>query len=144
MAYRVENNNPLDTDFKLAVGVSVPFNADGVFNSTYTSTEQIRSNLINFVLTNKGERYLNTNYGSDLRRYLFSNITDESYTFSPEYTNIGIKDLEAKLRQEITTNFPQLVIRNVSLTPTYDTNSIQISITYTYMTDENNEIIFNI
>lgn len=144
MAYRVENSNPLDTDFKLAVGVSVPFNADGVFNSTYTSTEQIRSNLINFILTNKGERYLNNNYGSDLRRYLFSNITDESYTFSEGYTNIGIKDLEAKLRQEIITNFPQLVIQNVSLTPAYDTNSVQISIVYTYMTDENNEIIFNI
>ena len=133
MAYRVENNNPLDTDYKLAVGVSVPFNANGVFNSTYTSTEQIRSNLINFILTNKGERYCNVNYGSDLRRYLFSNITNESYTFSEGYTNLGIKDLETKLKQEITTNFPEVNVKTVTLTPSYDTNSVQIDIVYSFM-----------
>ena len=133
MAYRVENNNPLDTDYKLAVGVSVPFNAVGVFNSTYASTEQIRSNLINFILTNKGERYRNVNYGSDLRRYLFSNITDSSYTPSKQFTNLGIKDLEVKLKQEITTNFPEVNVKTVTLTPSYDTNSVQIDIVYSFM-----------
>jgi phage baseplate assembly protein W len=144
MAYRIENNNPLDTDYKLAVGVSVPFNADGVFNSVYTSTEQIRSNLINFVLTNKGERYLNPNYGSDLRKYLFSNITDSSYSFSTDYTNVGIKDLESQLKQSVVTNFPQIDVKSVTLTPTYDSNSVQISITYSFMMGANDQLIINI
>lgn len=168
MAYRIENTGSLD--YQLAIGVSLPFNADGVFNPTYTSTEQIRANLINFILTNKGERPMNTNYGSNLRKYLFSEITDSSFTFgvhgtnninnpagyidedgqtSPipniqSYTNIGIKDLEAQLKDEIKTNFPQLVIKQVKITPSQDDNTVTVSIIYTFMTNENNQIILNI
>jgi phage baseplate assembly protein W len=142
MAYRVENTG--SADYQLAVGVSVPFNVEGVFNSVYASSEQIRSNLINYVLTNKGERYRNVNYGSDLRRYLFSNITDSSYSFSRKYTNIGIKDLEAQLKQDLTANFPELNIKSVTITPTYDTNSIQLDIIYSFMMGPDNQLTINI
>jgi phage baseplate assembly protein W len=142
MAYRVENTG--SADYQLAVGVSVPFNVEGVFNSVYASSEQIRSNLINYVLTNKGERYCNVNYGSDLRRYLFANITDSSYSFSEKYTNIGIKDLEAQLKQNLTANFPELNIKSVTITPTYDTNSIQLDITYSFMMGPDNQLTINI
>jgi hypothetical protein len=161
MAYRVENTGSLD--YQLAIGVSLPFNADGVFNPTYTSTDQIRANLINFILTNKGERPMNTNYGSDLRKYLFSEITDSSYSFGitgnnnldsnpsnvgipnvQSYTNIGTKDLEAQLKEEISSNFPQLVIKQVSITPSQDNNTVAVSVIYTFMTNENNQITLNI
>jgi phage baseplate assembly protein W len=142
MAYRVENTG--SADYQLAVGVSIPFNVEGVFNSVYASSEQIRSNLINYVLTNKGERYRNVNYGSDLRRYLFANITDSSYSFSKKYTNIGIKDLEAQLKQDIIANFPELNIKSVTITPTYDTNSIQLDITYSFMMSPDNQLTINI
>jgi hypothetical protein len=167
MAYRIANTGSLD--YQLAVGVSLPFNAGGVFNPVYTSTEEIRSSLINFVLTNKGERPM-TDYGSNLRKYLFSEITDSSHVFPiigtdnrsnppgyvdefghttsipnvKQYTNISIKDLEIQLKNEIKTNFPQLVIKQVSITPSQDDNTVTISIIYTFMTDENNQIILNI
>ena len=161
MAYRVENTGSLD--YQLAIGVSLPFNADGVFNPTYTSTDQIRANLINFILTNKGERPLNTTYGSDIRKYLFSEITDSSYAFGitgynntnsnpsttaisgvQPYTNLGVKDLEAQLKNEISINFPQLVIKQMSITPSQDDNTVEIKVIYSFMTDENNQIILNI
>ena len=161
MAYRVENTGSLD--YQLAIGVSLPFNADGVFNPTYTSTDQMRANLINFILTNKGERPLNTTYGSDLRKYLFSEITDSSYAFGitgynntnsnpsttaisgvQPYTNLGIKDLEAQLKSEISTNFPHLIIKQISITPSQDNNTVEIKVIYSFMTDENNQIILNI
>jgi hypothetical protein len=161
MAYRVENTGSLD--YQLAIGVSLPFNADGVFNPTYTSTDQIRANLINFILTNKGERPLNTTYGSDIRKYLFSEITDSSYAFGitgydntnsnpsttaisgvQPYTNLGVKDLEAQLKNEISINFPQLVIKQISITPSQDDNTVEIKVIYSFMTDENNQIILNI
>lgn len=161
MAYRVENTGSLD--YQLAIGVSLPFNADGVFNPTYTSTDQMRANLINFILTNKGERPLNTTYGSDLRKYLFSEITDSSYAFGitgynntnsnpsttaisgvQPYTNLGVKDLEAQLKSEISTNFPQLIIKQISITPSQDDNTVEIKVIYSFMTDENNQIILNI
>jgi hypothetical protein len=161
MAYRVENTGSLD--YQLAIGVSLPFNAEGVFNPTYTSTEQIRANLINFILTNKGERPLNATYGSDLRKYLFSEITDSSYAFGitgynntnsnpsttaisgvQPYTNLGVKDLEAQLKNEISTNFPQLIVKQISITPSQDNNTVEIKVIYSFMTDENNQIILNI
>ena len=161
MAYRVENTGSLD--YQLAIGVSLPFNADGVFNPTYTSTDQMRANLINFILTNKGERPLNTTYGSDIRKYLFSEITDSSYAFGitgynntnsnpsttaisgvQPYTNLGVNDLEAQLKSEISTNFPQLIIKQISITPSQDDNTVEIKVIYSFMTDENNQIILNI
>jgi phage baseplate assembly protein W len=141
MAYRIENNNPFDTNYKLAVGVSVPFvgstisGSDAVFNSTYTTTDQIRSNLINFMLTNKGERPLNPNYGSDLRRYVFSNITEDSLG-----TNIGIQDLKNNLLSEVRTNFPEINVISLEITPSIDTNTVNINLTYSFFGGQLNTV----
>jgi phage baseplate assembly protein W len=139
MAYRIENNNPLDVDYKLAVGVKVPFvgsspnstlaGSDAVFNSTFTTTEQIRSDLINWMLTNKGERILNPNYGSDLRRFIFQNID-----------GVNLNTLKAQLLDGIQTNFPQINVKDLTINPYYDTNSINIILTYSFMGGADNNI----
>ena len=36
--------NPLDLQKNIAIGVSLPFNGPGVFKSTYTTKDQIKSN----------------------------------------------------------------------------------------------------
>ena len=132
MAYRVENNNPFDTDYKLAVGVSVPFagstisGSDAVFNSTYTTTDQIRSNLINFMLTNKGERPLNPNYGSDLRRFIFQSTTE-----------VNLNSLKLQIIEGLRANFPQIVTNSVTINPNYDVNSINIIIDYSFAGNKN-------
>ena len=51
--------DPRDLDKNKAVGISLPFNAGGVFRSTYATKDQIKSNLINLLLTYKGERIEN-------------------------------------------------------------------------------------
>ena len=53
--------NPLDlpTKCKVAVGVTLPFDGPAVFNSSYTTKVQVKSNLINLLLTNPGERLMN-------------------------------------------------------------------------------------
>jgi phage baseplate assembly protein W len=127
MAYRIENNNPLDLDYKLAVGVSVPFvgsiisGSDAVFSSTYTTTEQLRSDIINYILTNKNERVLNPNYGSDLRRFVFQNIT-----------GINLNNLKLQIIDGLKVNFPQITVNNVIITPDHDVNSINIIIDYSF------------
>lgn len=135
MAYRIVNTDPLDLDYKLAIGVKIPFvgassapGSDAVFNSTFTTTEQIRSDLINWTLTNKGERILNPNYGSDLRRYLFSNITQESSDI-----NVGLVDLQKSLTSGIQLNFPNVSVKDITITPDYDLNTVNIKITYSFM-----------
>ena len=57
MAYIISSKFPVDTLPDVAVGVSIPFSGKAVFNQTYLTKDQIKSNLINFFLTNKGERY---------------------------------------------------------------------------------------
>ena len=68
--------NPLDLQKNIVIGVSLPFNAAGVFNKTYSTKDQIKSNLINLLLTDKGERIMNPEFGTDLRRSLFDNMTN--------------------------------------------------------------------
>ena len=50
MAIRIANKNPLDINKRVAIGVAIPFNADDVFKSNYTTLEQIKSNIINFIV----------------------------------------------------------------------------------------------
>ena len=154
MAYRISNTDPLGLDYQVVVGVSIPCvgassggsttsGADAVFNSTFTTTEQIRSNLINFILTNKGERPLNPNYGSNLRRYLFSNIGNESYNFNngtDPYNNVGLEDLKSLLSNELKTNFPEVNVSSINITPSYDTNAVNIVITYSFLGSPNTSL----
>lgn len=112
--------NPLDLQGNIAIGVSLPFNGAGVFNSTYSTNEQIKSNFINLLLTNKGERIMNPEFGCDLKKVLFENITDEidelinnliktnTYIFIPEISILDIiinKDNQDENKIEITINY---------------------------------------
>ena len=119
MAIRIPNKNPLDLDNNVAVGVAIPFNQPAVFRSTFTTTDQIKSNLINYILTKKGERVFNANFGSNVTALLFNNITPQS-----------INTLESSLIGEIQTNFPQIQIQSLSLTPSYDTNTVSLIFSY--------------
>ena len=117
MAIRIANKNPLEVSKRTAIGVSIPFNATDVFNSTYTTVDQVKSNLINYLLTNVGERVLNPNFGSNLRAFLFEGITE-----------FNLKSLEIKLTNDIQNYFPNVTIESLTLTPSYEENSIQLDI----------------
>jgi phage baseplate assembly protein W len=161
MAVRLPNKHPLDINKRVAVGVSIPFNGTGtstnnvllspsskpdvenisptystgnsIFNSTYTTTEQIKSNIINYVLTNKGERVLNPNFGSNLRAFIFENMTESN-----------LIALEIKLTNDIKDNFPSVNVISLTLTPAYEANAIQLDIVYSIYGNEaqNIQIIF--
>ena len=78
MAFIISSKFPVDTLPDVAVGVSIPFTGKAVFNQTFITKDQIKSNLINFFLTNKGERYLNPGFGGDLRATLFESISNQN------------------------------------------------------------------
>jgi phage baseplate assembly protein W len=119
MAYRAPSINPIDVGQQVAIGVPIPFNSPQVFTQTYTTSEQVKSNLINFILTAKGERPLNPEFGTTIRQYLFENITNNT-----------LRNLEDSLREELTLNFPSVTITNINFNPQYDTNAINIIINY--------------
>jgi len=73
MPYQIVNVNDISqTNPNVAIGIKLPFNGTtGVISSTVTSIEQATSNLKNLLLTFKGERIYQPNFGTDLSRILF-------------------------------------------------------------------------
>jgi phage baseplate assembly protein W len=122
MAIRIPNQNPLDINQRVAVGVAIPFSSPSVFTQTFTTLDQIKSNIINFILTNTGERVLNPTFGANLRAQLFENITADN-----------LSALEIKLINDIKRYFPSVRIDQLTLSPIYDDNTIQLVMVYSVL-----------
>jgi phage baseplate assembly protein W len=120
MAILIGRKYPIDTQPARAVGIALPFNAPGVFTSNYTTSKQLNSNLINFFLTNRGERVLDPTYGANLRATIFEQITEGN-----------LDALKSKIETDLTTNFPDVRLANLDILGNEDLNSIQVNITYT-------------
>lgn len=134
MATKVQQINPLDLRTSLGIGVNLPFSGKAVFNTTYTSREAIKANLINYFLTNKGERFLNPLFGSDLRSLLFENISEES--------TLRIK---TKIEREMANFFPNVVIKIFEINNFPDRNSVNIFLRYEIMNSNiEDDILINI
>lgn len=71
--------NPIDADPNVAVGVGLPLDAanGAALSSTYTTKDQIRSNIKNLLATIPGERINEPEFGSRLWEYLFDPNTDD-------------------------------------------------------------------
>ena len=111
--------NPLDLQKNIVIGVSLPFNAAGVFNKTYSTKDQIKSNLINLLLTDKGERIMNPEFGADVRRSLFDNITESNNEI-----------LRLKIIEAINIFIPEIQLESVDVIPDFDYNTLNITINY--------------
>jgi len=63
MAFNPQQINPVDLNPSVGVGVNLPFNGPSVFTPNYLTSQSIKNNLINFFLTNPGERPLSPAFG---------------------------------------------------------------------------------
>ena len=64
-------------DIYIGVGLPLTHNRTGFFYRTKTSLEQAKSNIKNLLLTKKGERLGNPEFGSDLFRVVFEQEGDD-------------------------------------------------------------------
>ena len=53
MAYNLVKISPLDLKPSTAIGVKIPFSKPSAFQSVYTTKEQLKYNIINYLLTDK-------------------------------------------------------------------------------------------
>jgi len=111
--------NPLDLQGNIAIGVALPFNAPGVFKSTYTTKDQIKSNLVNLLLTDAGERVMNPTFGCDLKRFIFEGITESN-----------INNLKESLANSIAVFVPEVSVTDIIIVPNTDFNAIDLTINY--------------
>jgi len=119
MAFGAQKIFPIDTKPGTAVGVALPFNAPGVFYSTYTTKDAVKNNLIDFFLTEPGERYLNPTFGGGLRSFIFEQINSNT-----------LESLQEDVQSKINTFFPNVLVSSLELFQDPDYNTITVSITY--------------
>jgi phage baseplate assembly protein W len=70
------NDVTSNATIKKEIGVGVQFVENGVFTSTITTASQTKNQLINYLLTNPGERFFDPGFGSGIRALLFEPNTD--------------------------------------------------------------------
>jgi hypothetical protein len=119
MAYQVRNINPLDLKPSTGIGVAIPFSSKSVFTTVYTTQEQLKYNIINYLLTGRKERVFNPGFGAGLRDLLFEQITQES-----------LQSLEISIRSGLEINFPNINVIDLSVITDQDKNTIYVSFSY--------------
>ena len=119
MAFGAKKIYPIDTKPGTGVGVAIPFNAPGVFKTTYTTKESIKTNLINFFLTNKNEIYLNPIFGGNLRAFIFQQITTGN-----------LDSLKEDIQYQLGVYFPSVVISSLNIDSYPEINQINVVLKY--------------
>jgi phage baseplate assembly protein W len=121
-----------------AIGISLPLQVGGTgFIQTYNTTEQIKSNIKNLLLTQKGERILQPEFGSGLHEILFDFNDD---------------DIEGKIENAINEAFelwlPYIVVDSIDIEQTdelKDKNRVNVSITFAVAGNPQlNEVTFTV
>lgn len=130
MSFGAKQIFPIDQNVSKAVGIDLPLNGPAVFKSNFQTKDAIKSSLINFLLTNPGERYLNPNFGAGIRNFLFSQITNNNLDFLRE-------DIEFKIQRF----FSNIQIDTLEVLRGENPNEITLNFTYSIInTDLNDEI----
>lgn len=133
MAYKPVNISLLDLRPSTGIGVSIPFDYQSAFETVYTTKDQLRNNLINYLLTDKRERYFTPDFGAGLRRRLFEQMTPDS-----------LEGLELSIKQDVQQYFPRVLITYIKLTPNYDQNYFTLTFSYNIAnTGNSDQVILN-
>jgi phage baseplate assembly protein W len=133
MAFNVQQINPLDLQPRKAIGVSLPFSSTSVFTSTYTTKDALKANLINYFLTEKGERFLNPNLGAGLRRLLFDQMTEDKR-----------EEINYVVRQGVAEWFPNVEIQEIVTEYSQDINTVTVFMKYRLLqTNIQDELVIN-
>ena len=130
MAFDTQQIFPIDFDKSAAVGIDLPFNAPGVFRSNFTTKQAIKNNLINYFLTNPGERPLNPSFGGGLRSFIFEQIATDNLDF-----------LEGRISNDLNTFFTNVSIDNLEILKQDDLNTITVSLTYSILNTNINDTL---
>jgi len=121
---KVNVTDLVENDYKiLGIGINTSSNSNGIFAVNYTTITQAKSNLQNLILTKKGERLQNPNFGCDIHNLLFEQINEET---------IGTK-IESSILDAVGTWLPYLNIEQIVFDYNdndIDTNKISVDVKF--------------
>ena len=108
MAYELNKKIVIDTEEfnNYAVGITLPIQrgSDGYFAQSFKTFDQVRSNLKNLLLTKKGERILQPEFGSGLHDLLFNPATKKFE-----------EDLENTINDAVTKWLPYVIVEDINI-----------------------------
>jgi len=116
------NVREIDRDDDIYVGIEFPldYSQEGFFRKTKTIRQQVKSNIRNLLLTEKGERVFQPNFGSNLKSLLFEQITPTT-----------LENIENNIRESLSTWLPYVNVNNlVAVQDDRNSNQILISLEY--------------
>ena len=127
--------NDLNPD--IFIGLKLPFNRDksGLFGRKQTTLEQAGSNIKNLLLTAKGERVMQPDFGSRLRELLFE-----------QYTEDLSSRIQSEIQEALSTWLPYINISSVNIIQSDEdpnTTSVDIDFALNYEPDRFNSITLN-
>ena len=117
-----------------AIGVKFPFNSPGLFKKSFTTFEQASTNVKSLILTRKGERYEQPDFGTDLINVLF------------EPNVVELKDfITTTITDAVTFWLPYLTITKLEITTNQDDpnmiHHVKISLAFTVTGSDSEETI---
>tara|TARA_R110002020_G_scaffold395617_4_gene605658 strand:+ start:671 stop:1039 length:369 start_codon:yes stop_codon:yes gene_type:complete len=105
-----------------SIGVALPLTKNDIdgFTMLKKVADAAKQNLKMLLLTIPGERVMDSDYGVGLKKYLFNNFTQETYS-----------EIDSKIRQQIAIYMPAIQISEIRFSDSeQDTNKLAVSISY--------------
>jgi phage baseplate assembly protein W len=110
---RINVNDLAENDYKsLGIGFGRKSNSNGIFAVNYTTLTQAKDNLVNLILTKKGEREMQPDFGCDIHNLIFEQIVEESIA----------TDIENSILDAVNIWLPYINVDNIIFD--YDENDI--------------------
>jgi len=118
------NVREIDRDNDIYVGIEFPldYSQEGFFRKTKTIRQQVKSNIRNLLLTERGERVFQPNFGSNLKSLLFEQITPTL-----------LENVENDIRESLSTWLPYVNVNNLVVVQD-DRNLNQVLVSLEYST----------
>jgi|TARA_R110000851_G_scaffold32430_2_gene87146 phage baseplate assembly protein W len=120
--------NPLSINSNISIGVAFPLDDVNLFSGTQTVKEQVKSNLLNLLLTEKGERINQPDFGIGLKNLLFEQNIDED-------------NLSESITNQMGIFIPEISLLDTKVELIADENLLYIKITYQYNLDGSDDSI---
>ena len=123
-----KRKNPLDINQNVTIGVAFPLDETNMFTGTPTTKEQVKNNLLNLLLTKKGERINHPSFGIGLQDHLFEQSIDNNSVYEQIHAQIQIY-------------IPEITLVDANIDYDADNHTLTIKITYQFNLDRTKDAI---
>lgn len=106
----------------VGIGPRLPLAYDqvnGPYGLITNPTEELKQNLYNLVMTNPGERVMDSNFGVGISSFLFENFTSETSN-----------EIRERVFKQVTRYLPSVVINKVDVQPDEDRNTLYVRLEF--------------